>query len=202
MCFAPRENSTADPFQLIAANESGSIARWDLRSPKNPLDRTMAHQGGVLSVAWKGSISLDTAFESASNLEGENTSKQSSNDPWGWLATAGMDGSVKVCPKSLFARALLMGTSQIWDMSSHLHVPRCVHTLNVNRPIQSVQWHTSNSRPCEVIVVPSSIGSTIKTLDDQWQPDIEIWDVRKEHLPKQIFWTNGSPVCKSSLSML
>lgn len=92
LCFAPRHNSIADPFQLISAYESGNIARWDLRMPKNPVERLMAHHGGVLSVDWKGGIDSSQIHGDVNNEE----SKAASSYGWGWLATAGMDGTVKV----------------------------------------------------------------------------------------------------------
>lgn len=116
ICFPPQENCTADPFHLISAAESGNIFRWDLRQPKNPLDRIMAHQGGVLSLDWKGSCfksglksssegqtggtdKIDT--EGVSSTEGgagKTTAERLADqaDAWGWLASAGMDGTVKV----------------------------------------------------------------------------------------------------------
>lgn len=47
-----------------------------------------------------------------------------------------------------------------------------------------------------MVVAPSGVGSGVGTLDDSWQPDVEIWDVRREYLPKQTFWLGGSPVCR------
>lgn len=60
--------------------------------PKNPVERLMAHHGGVLSIDWKGG-------SDASQMLGDNSSeegKAASSYGWGWLATAGMDGTVKV----------------------------------------------------------------------------------------------------------
>lgn len=91
-CFAPRHNSSADPFQLISAYESGNIARWDLRMPKNPVERLMAHHGGVLSIDWKGGNESSQILADSSSEE----SRAASSYGWGWLATAGMDGTVKV----------------------------------------------------------------------------------------------------------
>lgn len=95
LCFAPRQYSTADPFQLISAYESGNIARWDLRMPKNPVERLMAHHGGVLSIDWKGGTEAAQMLGDASSDE----VKAASSYGWGWLATAGMDGTVKVSGK-------------------------------------------------------------------------------------------------------
>lgn len=94
ICFAPRSNSTADPFHLISASESGYLARWDLRQPKQPLERLLAHQGGALTLDWKGSVhDLSTDIPS---VDGETVKRHVPNDSWGWLASAGSDGNIKV----------------------------------------------------------------------------------------------------------
>lgn len=60
--------------------------------PKNPVERLMAHHGGVLSVDWKGGID-STQIQGDTNPDDK---KAASSYGWGWLATAGMDGTVKV----------------------------------------------------------------------------------------------------------
>jgi len=54
----------------------------------------MAHQGGVLSIDWKGSTG-ELNVEGPLNQNEERQSSTTPTDPWGWLATAGMDGTVK-----------------------------------------------------------------------------------------------------------
>lgn len=85
ICFPPRDGCVADPYSLIAAYESGNLVRWDLRNPKAAIDRVLAHQGGVLTLDWRGSVS---------ELKDDNRSTVS--DGWGWLVTGGMDGTAKV----------------------------------------------------------------------------------------------------------
>lgn len=85
--------------------------------------------------------------------------------------------------------------SQIWDMSTPSHTPQAVHTLHIGRASHFVRWSTDATKPCDVIVAPSPVGSSVGTLDDSWRPDVEIWDVRREYLPKHTFWLGGSPVC-------
>lgn len=82
-------------------------------------------------------------------------------------------------------------------MSASSHTPQVVHTLHIGRPSHFVRWSSDPSKPCDVVVTPSALGSSVGSLDDSWQPDVEIWDVRREHLPKQTFWLGGSPVCES-----
>lgn len=82
-------------------------------------------------------------------------------------------------------------------MSASSHTPQLTHTLHITRPAHFVRWSNDPNNPCDVVVTPTPVGSTVGTFDESWQPDIEIWDVRREHLPKQSFWTGGSPVCKS-----
>lgn len=179
LCFAPR-NSSAPSYHLVAAAESGHISRWDLRQPKVPIDRTIAHSGGALTLDWKASVSNYSAFAGESGLGDE---RRPAEDGWGWLATAGMDGTVK-----------------IWDMSASNGSMRQVHTLNVARPVSFVRWHASAERPCDVVVTPLSASSTPGQSEKSWQPDIEIWDVRREYLAKETLWTGGALVCGCHLS--
>jgi hypothetical protein len=199
MCFAPRHSTTADSFQLISAYESGNLVRWDLRMPKNPIERLMAHQGGVLSVDWKGASENSHIMTDASSEEG----RASPGHSWGWLATAGMDGTVKVSWITFDVQYIANLLDQVWDMSAAGHTPQLAHTLHVGRPSHFVRWSSDPNSPCDLIVTPSPMtGSTVGSFDDSWQPDVEIWDVRREYLPKQNFWLGGSPVCKPSLTLI
>lgn len=191
ICFAPRHNSAAPSYHLMAASESGHITRWDLRQPKQPLERVMAHPGGALSLDWKGSVVDSSAFSATAGAgdsgisderEGRKVSQGQAEDAWGWLASAGMDGTVK-----------------IWDMSSGL---RQVHTLNVARPVGFVRWHASAERPCDVVVTPLPAPSVPGQAEESWQPDLEIWDVRCEYLAKETLWTGGALVCEQLTTFL
>lgn len=50
-------------------------------------------------------------------------------------------------------------------------------------------------------MVPTSGGSSVNQIEDKWQPDLEIWDVRKEYLPKETFWTNGTPIGETRIAV-
>ena len=63
---------------------------------KSPIERLMAHHGGVLSIDWKGGVDAASILADTSSDEG----KASSSNSRGWLATAGMDGTVKVSLRS------------------------------------------------------------------------------------------------------
>lgn len=88
ICFPPQENCTADPYYLFSVYESGNLARWDLRQPKMALDRTLAHQGGAISLDWRGTFPSDRG--------GISPELGSVAGDWGWVVTAGMDGTAKV----------------------------------------------------------------------------------------------------------
>lgn len=60
--------------------------------PKNPVERLMAHHGGVLSIDWKGGMDATGPAHDTNNEE----TRSAPGHSWGWLATAGMDGTVKV----------------------------------------------------------------------------------------------------------
>jgi WD40 repeat protein len=142
----------------------------------------MAHPGGALTLDWKGSVLDLSSFAGDSGISDErsgDTRRSQAEDSWGWLASAGMDGTVK-----------------IWDMSASNHTLRQVHTLNVARPVQFVRWHSSAERPCDVVVTPLPAVSVPGQAEENWQPDIEIWDVRREYLAKETIWTGGAIVCK------
>lgn len=139
----------------------------------------MAHPGGALTLDWKGSVLDLSSFAGDSDISDERGQKSQAEDSWGWLASAGMDGTVK-----------------IWDMSASNHSLRPVHTLSVARPVQFVRWHASAERPCDVVVTPLPPTSVPGQAEESWQPDIEIWDVRREYLAKETLWTGGAVVCK------
>lgn len=88
--------------------------------------------------------------------------------------------------------------NQIWDMSAQNHTPRLVTTLYANRPIGYIRWHTSSSRPFDLVVVPQSTSGSSASIgsstDGHWLPDIEIWDVRRTFLPKETIWSGSSVI--------
>lgn len=59
---------------------------------KSPIERLMAHHGGVLSVDWKGGPDTASTLADSSGDKAKTATSQSR----GWLATGGMDGTVKV----------------------------------------------------------------------------------------------------------
>ncbi|KAI0929589.1 hypothetical protein AcV7_005082 [Taiwanofungus camphoratus] len=165
------------PLQAITASDNGSIHRWDLKvGQRGQLDRIpAAHSGPILTLDWSlpssstllsapirqsaqgswysgsnvGLGSLDDIMpgsggipESAGGADWEGTGA-------GWLASGGMDKSVKV-----------------WDLTvpttrSHIsHTP--TYTLHTAFPVRRVLWRPGYE--CELAVVSNAdFGTTSNT---------------------------------------
>ncbi|QRW12133.1 WD domain, G-beta repeat protein [Ceratobasidium sp. AG-Ba] len=95
LAFSPSLDSAQ---QVLVGQEGGVLLRYDLRKPKQPLDRlSTAHSSAILSIDWQ-------------SVGNGNTS--------GWAATGGMDKTVKIWD---------MSTPQISTMPIHtLHTTHSV----------------------------------------------------------------------------
>lgn len=116
--------------------------------PKNAVERLMAHHGGVLSIDWKGATDATQILGDSSSED----SKAGSSYGWGWLATAGMDGTVKVSKRIAtfpFGKILIVIVVPA-DMG---HVLSITHTTGspYSACRKSVTLRTLVSRPLETL---------------------------------------------------
>ena len=149
VAFAP---STGQPdcYILVTVHESGVLSRWDMRKVAQPTDRIQAHVGGggAMCVRW---------------------------NPEGWIATGGMDRTVKV-----------------WNASTLSSTVRPVHTLHTARPVAKLCWRPD--APTELAITPHlSVMASVADGDAQGPAssatvtdEVEIWDVRRESVPKYV----------------
>jgi WD40 repeat protein len=177
------------PYTVASVSEGGLLARWDLRKASTPVDRLQAHVGAALGLDWK-----------AGDREGG-----------GWSATAGMDGTVKVRELRDFSQSFpLTWFLQIWDMSSpNLQASRPVHVLNPSRPVARAAWRLGE-HPTELAIIPLASSAVSASESDpdiildgvglatggwtSWVDEIELWDVRREHVAKYAFKSGeGAP---------
>jgi hypothetical protein len=90
MAFRPTPAYNQGSLSLVSCAESGAVVRWDLRNPSTPVNRVEAHLGGALCLAWRAPMSTHSG---AGGLpEGDEANWKNE----GWLATAGMDRTIKV----------------------------------------------------------------------------------------------------------
>lgn len=159
-------------FQLCSLNESGALTHWDIRSSRTHQSRHQAHLGPGLCIDWveRPSDDTDTSFQSL--FEADQTDSQIGPSSQTWLATCGMDATVKVFP---FSESL----------SS-----KPVATLHTSAPISRVRWRAPETSELAVVPIHSQGNlstarpseSTASTLAN----DIEIWDLRRPYVPKSV----------------
>lgn len=173
-CFMCRlhPNRTAEPFSLALLTDTGYLFNFDLRNAaKGHLSRIAAHTGAGLGLDWR--VASDGSGAS-------------------WLASGGVDGLVKV-----------------WDMNSP--TPALLRTLNVARPVQDVVWRPGKPTELAVTTLAAVGGGVVRTgptvrggtptstfasvamedpgtgdvdLAESREGDFEIWDIRRESVPK------------------
>lgn len=110
-----------------------------------------------------GDISLEHLYEieHGESLVGKNNT---------WIATCGMDSTVKVFPFS--------------DTFSS----KPVATLHTSAPASRVRWRTDQAAELAVVPLPSQSNSPNANRAESTAPnltnEIEIWDLRRPHVPK------------------
>ncbi|TCD66714.1 hypothetical protein EIP91_001007 [Steccherinum ochraceum] len=151
---------SSQPMQAITALDNGSIYRWDLRmGQRGQLDRIpVAHAGPILSLDWAPTMYMPKN-EPSSAAPGSSTWIRTGllddlgglgaggSETWsvhsdvddgrmGWLASGGMDRTVKV-----------------WNLTTtESHISRIpAYTLHTSYPVRRVVWRPSYD--CELAVV-------------------------------------------------
>ena len=133
-----------------------------MRQQSLPVDRVAAHIGGGVTLDWKESP-LSGAASTAST----------------WLATGGLDRTVK-----------------IWESSADLLKPLPIKTLHTSAAVQKVVWRPNSQT--EIAVLPLSTASSSSAsggvesdsesvqapIASAWKNAAEIWDLRREYVPK------------------
>ncbi|KAI5476380.1 WD repeat protein 24 [Pseudohyphozyma bogoriensis] len=174
--FSP---SASQPWTLLAVCSSGTLIRYDLRnfSSGKPgggmTDRVAGHVGACLGMDWRD------------NYESDGERREG-----GWVATAGMDRTIK-----------------IWDFSLPILSTRPVRTLYPFQPVQHVAWHPTIGTELASSPVPSlgiahssddNLASGFSLNMDPgksstfWKNEIEIWDTRRPSFPKCAIKTEDS----------
>lgn len=183
-------------FQLCSLSESGALTHWDIRSSRTYQSRAPVHYGAGLCLDWtmatdsSGNDPLLDLFDLDLGSEISPTSGSSSAS---WLATGGMDGTVKVFP---FTDALQT---------------KPVTTLHTSNPVTRVRWR--EHQPTELAVAPlntnpgsssSSIDAFETNMSSKLNNEVEIWDLRRPYVPKSVLRTGlgsvSALVCPPSVS--
>ncbi|KZV67776.1 hypothetical protein PENSPDRAFT_610968 [Peniophora sp. CONT] len=202
--FSP---SSTNPLQAIVGLDNGSIYRWDLKmGHKGQLDRiTFAHSGAVLSLDWCASTSDGSSLQGLQRqdtLTSTDFGAGSNASGTGWIASAGMDRTVKV-----------------WDLNSAGHTAHMAsmptYTLAAPYPVRHARWRPGYE--CELALVSNAgfggFGQEAASEAGSVTPDagsissspevevtahaaahrtvengdpVEIWDVRRGYLAKWI----------------
>ncbi|VDB85195.1 unnamed protein product [Peniophora sp. CBMAI 1063] len=143
--FSP---STTNPLQAIVGLDNGSIYRWDLKmGHKGQLDRiTVAHSGAVLSLDWCSSSSSSDGpshqgLQRQDTLTSTDLGGTNNASGTGWIASAGMDRTVKV-----------------WDLNSAGHTAHMSstpsYTLSAPYPVRHARWRPGYE--CELALVSNA----------------------------------------------
>ncbi|ORY90154.1 hypothetical protein BCR35DRAFT_299710 [Leucosporidium creatinivorum] len=173
LAFSP---SVAQPFTLVAACGSGTLIRYDIRytgrQGGGAIDRIAGHVGSCLAMDWRD------------NLDGERSDTAGGNREGGWVATGGLDKTIK-----------------IWDFSLPTLSTKPARTLHASQPVQAIAWHPT--RPTELASSPLPLLSVDGGVDDAppptpttevplmkdvgggaWKNEVEVWDTRRPYFPK------------------
>ncbi|KAI0044133.1 WD40 repeat-like protein [Auriscalpium vulgare] len=199
--FSP---SSTNPVHAVVGLDNGSIYRWDLKMGlRGQLDRVpVAHAGPILALDWFKASFEGSPGHHGSSSEGSSvgSSSSGSGSNGGWIASGGLDRTVKV-----------------WDITSSTHISHTpTYTLSTSFPVRRVL-----SRPgyeCELAIVSNAEFGTGSNPDlsgaagekseetlvqaangDEPAPvstppsrvsdigdAVEIWDVRRSYIAKWV----------------
>ncbi|KAI0028375.1 hypothetical protein K488DRAFT_11759, partial [Vararia minispora EC-137] len=204
--FSP---SQTNPLQAIVGLDNGSLYRWDLKmGHRGQLDRIpVAHAGPILSLDWclgpSDGAPVPQSLSRQDTLTSGDIGGSSNASGTGWLASGGMDRTVKV-----------------WDLNSSgntAHISQIpTYTLFTSFPVRRALWRPDYE--CELAIVSNAEFGTGSSADigegeerspaqpilssspevelglqaanvprptDTGDP-IEIWDVRRSYLAKWV----------------
>lgn len=118
------------------------------------------------------------------NIDGERSDTAGGNREGGWVATGGLDKTIK-----------------IWDFSLPTLSTKPARTLHASQPVQALAWHPTRptelaSSPLPLLSVdggvddapPPTPTTEVPTLKDvgggSWKNEVEVWDTRRPYFPK------------------
>ncbi|KAK4055079.1 SEA (Seh1-associated) complex subunit [Microbotryomycetes sp. JL201] len=132
------------------------------------IDRITGHVGSCLAMDWRDSHDGERQDTAGGNREG------------GWVATGGVDKTIK-----------------IWDFSLPTLSTKPVRVLHASQPVQAVAWHPT--RATEVASCALPLLSSEAAVDESWPPpsekevshqsnvwknEIDVWDSRRTRFPR------------------
>lgn len=178
IAFCP---SASQPTTLLACLASGTMIRYDLRFAHlqggGAIDRIAGHVGPILGMDWR-----------------ENGEDHSSASSGGWVATGGLDNTVK-----------------IWDFNQPNLSSKPSKTLLPSHSVLNVAWHPSH--PTELATSPlpalginetehtdtseASLQTSNATPWSTWSNEIAIWDTRQEYYPSHVLQADSAPTGQS-----
>lgn len=209
--FSP---SASQGFTLLAACESGTLIRYDLRligrQNGGATDRIAGHIGACLAMDWRdgygcerGSLAGgDGGAGSGSDTPGATRESAGGFGEGGWVVTGGVDKTLK-----------------IWDFSQPTLSTKPARTLYASQAVHAVAWHPTRATEVASCPLPALGGlggggegggegdggpPTPTTMGGEplsgqlgkerragagagagsWKNEIEIWDVRRPYFPK------------------
>jgi hypothetical protein len=201
LSFSP---SSTQPFSLLAVCASGTMIRYDIRytgrGGGGATDRIAGHVGACLAMDWRESLDSDYV----SHMNGEEAMERKDG---GYVATAGMDGTIK-----------------IWDFSLASLSVKPLRTLRTGRPVKDIKW--AGGQKIVACSLPSlslgrrdedegedetsagdGIGRRISSevtngSGSDWRNEIEIWDISRESFPQRCIKTLQPTSGKYFLSLI